>query len=77
MALFFSRVKNMVINEEGRDKMNLEYGKPEGHTLPKDRGDWFEPSKMASVKKGKPLASLPSLFFFFFACKTWSIMETN
>ena len=41
-----------------RDKMDLEYGKPEGHTLLKDRGDWFEPSKMAGMKKGKLPASL-------------------
>ena len=55
------RVKNIFINEKNRDKMNLEYGKPEGHTLSKDGGDWFEPSKMVGMKKGKLLASL---FFF-------------
>lgn len=42
--------------------MNLEYGKPEGHTLLKDRGDWFEPSKMAGMKKGK----LPASLYLFF-----------
>lgn len=42
--------------------MDLEYGKPEGHTLLKDRGDWFEPSKMAGMKKGK----LPASLYLFF-----------
>jgi len=51
--------------EEYRDKMNLEYGKPEGHTLFKNRGDWFEPSKMTGMKKGKLPVSLNSFSFFF------------
>ena len=56
-ALSFSRKINMPHNGY-RDKTDLEYGKPEGHTLLKDRGDWFEPSKMAGMKKGKLSASL-------------------
>lgn len=52
--------------------MNLEYGKPEGHTLAKVREDWFEPSKMAGMKKGKLPASL---FSFFFRIKNTSYDE--
>ena len=57
LPFIFSRMTNMAYNGY-RDKMNLEYGKPEGHTLSKGRGDWFEPSKMACMKEGKLQASL-------------------